>query len=176
MLRTIPLLLILACSALQAGVYKWVGEDGSVNYSDEPQPGAKAITLPEISVYPFDMPEWKSTPKATPAAAVPEVSKSQARVGYRSFSIAQPANDYWVGGDRASLPVRMELEPGLQQDDRIRLYLDGELYLDELTELQAEVSGFPPGSHILEARVVDAAGSQRVRTKSVLFHFQPDSP
>ena len=184
MSRFIPFLLLLLSSLVSAQVYKWVDADGGVHYSDEPRAGAKAITLPEISIYTFDMPKWEPTPKPKKVPVQvpdpepePEVATAPPpRVGYRSFRIEQPPNDHWITGEQPRLAVQLSLDPGLQGEDWIRLYLDGRVYLDRLKAAEAEVTGFAPGSHILEARVVDAAGEQHIRAKSVLFHYRPTRP
>ncbi len=178
MFRLIPVLLLLLSPLVSAQVYKWVDADGGVHYSDESRAGAKAITLPEISIYTFDMPKWEYTPKPEPVSVqAPEPAPAPPpRVAYRSFSFQHPVNDYWIRSEKPWLSVQLSLEPALQGEDWIQLYLDGMPYLDRLTGSDAEVTGFAPGSHILEARVVDAAGEQYIRTKSVLFHYQPIEP
>lgn len=166
--------LLLVSSLVWAQVYKWVDADGGVHYSDEPHPGAESIELPEISIYRFDVPEWKTVPKSPPAPPAQQDSSSPQRVPYGSFQFAQPPNNYRVEGAEAWLQVELRLDPPLQADDRIQVYLDGHLYMDQLARTQLQVSGFDPGSHILEARVVDTAGTSLIRAKSLLFHYQPE--
>jgi hypothetical protein len=124
------------------------------------------------------MPKWEPTPKPEPVSVqAPEPEPAPPpRVAYRSFSFEQPVNDHWIRSEKPWLSVQLSLEPALQGEDRIQLFLDGTPYLDRLTGTDAEVTGFAPGSHILEARVVDASGEQHIRTKSVLFHYQQIQP
>ncbi len=41
----------LLCVAAQAQTYRWVDKDGTVHYSDRPQPGAERVQLPKAQTY-----------------------------------------------------------------------------------------------------------------------------
>jgi hypothetical protein len=189
-------------SPLGAAVYKWVDAEGVVHYSDEPEAGAgaKRITLPELSVVPFRIPPAPVTetpsptaPAQNPRGLLPPVSPSPspeaqspapqaAEPGpmssgggryYQQLTILLPANNETLSESVDDMDVTLALIPDLQVDHRIEVLLDGQRIQDAFRTTRFTISGLEPGSHILEARVVDPEGKVLRRSKSVLFHYQP---
>lgn len=206
------LLFWCACPGV-AAVYKWVDAQGLVHYSDEPEAGAKRITLPELSIVPYGIPAAPLSESATPRPSesaptaplltdplpgtaepqetetlptpssgnpsmTPEASAgtepgSDADLHYPQLAIQVPANNQTLTSSTAQLDIELALQPELRNSDRIQLFLDGRLFRDELRSTRFTISGFTPGSHILEVRVVSPEGKTLRRSKSILFHYQP---
>jgi len=158
-----------------AAVYKWIDHEGVVHYSDEPEAGAKRITLPELSVVPFRVPV---APVPEPQVLEPAPAESPDPLSatdgyYRQLAIRLPANNQTLTTPVDEVDVELVLSPDLGGEHHIQVLLDGQRVRDELRTTRFTISGFEPGSHILEARVVDPEGNTVRRSKSVLFHYQP---
>ena len=164
------LLLSLYLGTSWGEIYKWVDGDGVVHYSDEPQGNVKPITLPEISIFKFRIPESKPKPTEATETEVPPLPEL---VDYRAFEIARPSNNESFSTLPARLDVEFALVPGLQRGHRIELSLDGNPVAGPILEAGTRLSDFAAGSHILSARILAADGRQLARSKSVLFHYQP---
>lgn len=102
-----------ATLALAQGVYVTPGENGPL-FSDQPRPGARAVSLPPLTVV--------APPPATATAAPPAPSATDRRddpagavpFAYRAFAIVQPAKYGSAPADPARFAVRMALDPPLQ--------------------------------------------------------------
>lgn len=100
--------LLLPCAAVQAqGVYVTPGAQGPV-FSDKPQPGAREISLPPLTIV-APPPESKIAP--TPALAEDSADTAPA---YRSFRVVFPENDGSVMASTAIFEVRLAVDPPLQ--------------------------------------------------------------
>src|ERR1700760_4451974 len=109
-LRTISSGLIALCLtgvAMAATVYKWTDANGTVHFSDQPQPGAERIVTKEPNTVP-----------ATPVPSSRGNSSSQGTrkagnsVGdYSAFEIDAPMPDQTF--QETTIDVRLHLEPAL---------------------------------------------------------------
>jgi len=161
------LILSLSLTSALGQVYKWVDSDGIVHYSDEPEAGARPITLPEISIYKFRVPDASRAAVEEKTPSVPLVED------YRRFEISSPGNNESFHGVPARLDVVLDIDPALQTGHTIELSLDGRAEAAQVSKGTATIAGFAAGSHILSARIIAADGRQLDSTKSVLFHYQP---
>lgn len=169
---SIIVLLLLASSLAFAQVYRWVDENGTVHYSDVPQGGAEEIDIAEPQTF-------ESTVKAAPRPAQRQpTAQEQARQAheYDLVQITTPRLDqvFWnVGGN---IPVSLNVQPGLQSGDTVRVYLDGKAVEDfPSTGTSHQLSEVWRGSHTLRAEVVDASGQVLAQSEMVVFHVQQTS-
>jgi len=182
MWKALPVLICWLPLVCSAEVYKWVDADGVVHYSDEPSPSAQRFQPPEISVYPFRVPvkagatgtgqASKPEPEAQPGeSAEPETGDHATETSsYQEFRILLPANNARFSSAAGSVEVKIGIAPALGQDHVIHLLLDGRDVKSDLRSARTTLDGVPPGSHVLEARIADAAGRDLKRAKSILFH------
>jgi len=156
-----------------AEIYKHVDRDGVVHYSDEPAPGAKAVELPEISVYPFRVPVPPS-PQSSSETTTSDTSGSSSDVDDRQieeeFRILEPENNATLLPAGGVISIRIVLQPELQHGQSLALMLDGRPADATGTDADFALANVTSGSHILEARVIDGNGHLVRRAKSVLFH------
>ena len=145
----IPLLLI--AFPLQAAVFKWQSEDGTVHYSDTPQPGAEELQLQE------------SKPTSSP---------EQAEGEYLLFEIESPANEQTFRSAEGQVSVNLSLNPSLQEGHKIRFIVDGKTMEEELQLTQILLQNVTLGSHTLQAQVVDSDGNAIKSTAIVRFHLR----
>jgi hypothetical protein len=144
---------LLACSA-QAEVYRTVGPDGSVTFTDQPVQGAEPVNLPPVSTY----------PAPRPAAVEPDVqaeSETDAAQPYTRFFIASPAAEATIRDNQGNVPMRVQLVPPLQAErgHRIQFMVDGVDQGEPGTETGITFQSLDRGSHTLSARILDENGA-----------------
>ena len=160
----LPLLLLAATAT--AETWRWVDENGVVNFSDQPRPGAERVELEGIST--FSPPEWTSQSAESRGSTEPD---AEALEWYSRLAILSPVNEETIWNNQGNLDVALAVEPRMRSGDRINLYLDGE-----------PVSGLPPnatrftinrvfrGGHTLRATVVDQNGAELFSSASFVPH------
>jgi len=156
--------LALAAGAAQAEkVYKVIQPDGTVEFTDEPQPGQTAT---EVEVEPLNT----TPPLATPAQEAQASSSSPAQ-SYTRFRITSPDNDAAIRDNAGNVNVDLALEPALRSSDTIDILLDGRV-VGGGKKTAITLSNTPRGSHSLEAVVKDSSGKVVARSNSVTFTLQ----
>ena len=165
--RTICLLAAcFAASTVMAQAYRWVDEDGVVQYSDRPQPGAERIELPKANtttVRPYAESQRDS-------AAEQEAAEPEEPFRYESLSVASPAAEETLWNIEGILNVSLALTPALQSGHRVRVYYDGQLVPNSGTSFQLDEVW--RGEHNLQAEVVDEAGNTMIRSQPSRFYVQ----
>jgi hypothetical protein len=164
MQRLFPLLLVFICAASSAQVYKRVGPDGKVYFSDQPGPDAK-----QIEVAP---PQTVSMPPApVQTGADTQEPAAEEAAAYTSFTIVSPTSEEGVRANDGNVPVQLSLQPQLQAGHSIILTVDGEDGETMKTggNRLVSLSNLSRGRHTVEARVVDATGKALIQTGPVSF-------
>jgi hypothetical protein len=163
MQRLLLLSIVFACATANAQVYKRVGPDGKIYFSDRPGPDAtrvevapaQTISLPTVS---------------GPAETVGK--KDEAVSGYSEFAIVSPLSDEGVRANDGNVTVRLSLQPKLQSGHTIMLKIDGEdgAQVKAGDDMAIELTNLSRGRHTVEAVVVDAQGNALIQTASVSFN------
>jgi len=145
-------------------VYEWTDADGVKHYSDQPQPGARKITLnsapPMGTVVPSASPSGSTTNK--PAAA---------QTGYAALEIISPQNESSFFQPDDEIVVRVRPEPSLDAEDRLVTYLDGK-QLGEINGLEHRLTDLPRGAHTLQSAIFARDGTEKIRSEKITFHMK----
>lgn len=158
----------LLWTAAQAGTaYRWVDENGQVNYSDRPAPGAVQI---ELTAGRRSVPPGHSMPPPPTAA----VQGSGAAV-YDVFTVIQPAPQEILWGTGGAVGVALRVTPALQPDHRLGLYLDGKLVGLDTRATRLELNDVHRGEHTLQAVILDGQRKEVLRSPAVTFFVQQTS-
>ena len=148
--------------ASAAEVYRWVDDDGQVNYSDRPHEGAETVDLPEAQTFSAPVVQRRQ-----PDVDDPEEEKTRK---YSRFRITRPADgqaDWDIPGD---VNVTLSLTPRLQPKHTVILYMDGQTVGSSSSgNLTFQLTGVLRGTHSLRAVVHDAAGKSLVESSTVNF-------
>ncbi len=169
--RLLFILLLMLPGLLSAAVYKRIGPDGSVYYSDQPSDGGKAIELPESTVYtPPPIPERY---KAFHAKSLEK--KDEKAAGYTKVEIMSPTQDSTLRSNEGTLPVSLRIQPGLRQGDVIRLVMDGKTLPLKITSPSLALKNVDRGTHTLVAKIEDENGKTRISSASVSFTLRRES-
>ena len=172
-MRWILLALLLAAASAPAETWRWVDEDGVVNYSDQPRPGAERVELKDISTYTppvWTDPSFGAGQDGGDGATIAEGSP------YRRVAIVAPASGETIWNAEGTLDVALAIEPPVRRGDRVNLYLDGQ----RVDGLPADATRFTinrvfRGSHTLRATVESSAGSELAASDTVQFNVRQTS-
>ena len=159
----LTIVVTLATGAAQAEkVYKVIQPDGTVEFTDEPPPGAPAT---QITVEPLNT----TPPLATPAQEAQ--ARSSADEGYSKFSITSPENNAAIRDNAGTVNVDLALEPPLRSGDSIDIMLNGQS-VGGGKKTAITLSNMNRGSHSLQAVVKNGSGKVVARSNTVNFTLQ----
>jgi hypothetical protein len=155
-------------TASSAPAWTWVDANGTVHYSDRPVPGARQVELAGAQAFGSQAPA-----AATPARTT--ATDSQAAAPYRVVDIVSPADQETLWNLEGTLSVQVRFQPSLQPGHRYDLVLDGERRNINTATSRASLSDVFRGTHSLEVVVIDAAGTELMRSPSRTFFVQQTS-
>jgi len=169
------LLFALPTSAAEQEVFVTRGA-GSPVFSDRPQPGAKAVTLPPINVV---EPLPVSKADASPRSSEEEGRPQAATPAYRSFRIVSPEDNGSVAANSALFDVRVVVEPPLQlgAGHAIEVSVNGQAVGQRFTASEFTIPPefwgdvLPPANQRqqLDATIVDRYGAVLEQAAPVTF-------
>ncbi len=159
---------VVACTMLQAQVYKSTDADGNVTYSDQPDKSAKPVDLGSTNSIPAVKTPKPDTNQADASA------KAEATVTYRSVRIVEPANDSSIPHGPGDFTVRVSSKPELAKNYALQLYMDGKAYGDTNTSGSFALTNIDRGTHKLKVNIINAAGKSVKSSKTIKVHvFRP---
>ncbi|MDH1054277.1 DUF4124 domain-containing protein [Aquipseudomonas alcaligenes] len=158
------LLLCLACTIAQAGVYTYIDAEGNRVFTDQPPSGqAERIEL---------APSNAMQPQQTPPPAVPYYPAARVEPAYAILRILVPEPDATIRDPAGSLIVTITSEPGLHSGHRFRLIMDGQPVGEPGTSPVFPLQNIDRGTHQLSAEVIDSQGRIVERTPAQPFHMK----
>jgi len=146
---------------VQAQVYKSVGKDGSVIFSDQPTDGAVEVQVKEL--------ETVKSLETPPLPDAPKIQAQQQKI-YADLKITSPENELAIRDNAGNLDVSVTIKPDLRSEHKLVLYLDGNTYSTGNSPV-FKLQNVDRGTHQLRVAVVDADGHQLIDSKSVSFHM-----
>lgn len=157
------ILLVFVCATASAQVFKRVGPDGKVYFSDQPGPDSTQIEVAPaqaVSLPPVNEQTGTTEEQGTPGPA------------YTAFSIVSPASDQSIRANNGNVIVQLSLEPELKPGHTIKLIIDGEdgESIKPGGGMSTMLSNLSRGLHTVAAAVLDEAGEAVIRTEAVSFH------
>jgi hypothetical protein len=163
-----------ATSVSGAPAWTWVDANGQVHFSDTPVPGATRIEL--SSAQSFGSTPRQQAPAAGPTArqAAPE-KPTGAPQRYHTFNIVSPKQQETLWNVGTMVNVRVELDPPLQPNHRLDVFLDGERRNLNSTSTDLALDGVNRGVHTLQAVIVDQSGGEVLRSLATTFMVQQTS-
>ncbi len=151
------------CFSAFADVYRWKDDEGNIIFSDTPQEGAEKIELKETTVVPALKPPRKT-----------EVRSPAPARGYTSITITSPSHEQTLRNVQ-NVSVRVAVQPGLRDGDRVQLYVDGAAYGDPAVKTEFVIEQAERGEHQLAAAVLDNQGRELKRSENVVFYLHKES-
>ena len=166
----IAILSLAAVSAVFADAYRWVDEEGVVQYSDRPHPGAVRIILSAGRAQPArPRTAYTVTPQEPDQVAEAEAETPN----YESIDIASPGPEETLWNIGGSLNVTVNLQPGLHAGDPLRVHING------TPQIVGGTSFVLPeiyrGVHNIQVEVIDQAGQLKIRSANNRFYVHQTS-
>ena len=159
----LPVLAVFICASASGQIFKRVGPDGTVYFSDEPEPGAR-----QIDVAP---PQTITLP---PAGQRGEAAAEHDEAGpvYTAFAILSPGNEEGVRANDGNVTVQLSLQPELKPGHKLVLTVDGEdgVMTEPVSGMSVALANLSRGRHTVGAMVVDASDKPLIQTDSVSFY------
>jgi Domain of unknown function (DUF4124) len=147
------LALALVASQGWAQIYKSTDADGNVVFSDTPaDSSSEQVQLHQTNTTPPPPTVQPDKPPSTEQPVTVEATVPQA-------TITTPANETTIPMGGGNFSVSAQVEPGLGQNQFLRLLLDGEAQGEAGTSGTWNLSNVFRGAHDLVVEVVDANGS-----------------
>ena len=162
-----------ATSVIGAPAWTWVDADGQVHYSDRPVPGAKQVELAGAQAFGSPRRETQSATSA-PAASAAQPAAASA-VAYRTFNIVSPSQQETLWNTGSMLNVQVALEPSLQPNHRLDVFLDGARRNLDSTSTELAVPDVVRGIHTVQAVIIDQRGAEVLRSLATTFMMQQTS-
>ena len=171
MQRILLLLLVFACATANSQVFRRIGPDGKVYFSDRPGPDAEQVDVaPAQTISLPPVPEQTNT--AGQPSDVATGKQDDVTSLYTVFTIISPTSNQSVRANDGNVTVRLSLEPELRRGHVIALKIDGQDGEDIRTGngMTIELSKLSRGRHTVEARVVDNEGNELIQAGPVSFY------
>lgn len=162
--------LLAPYAASSAPIYKSVGPDGKIIYSDKPVPGAKRVDLPPINVY-------KAPPAPAAAAAPPPPPAQKPGSYYRRIAIVTPSPDATLWNTAYTVDVEALVEPPLNvaAGHRLVAVLDGKPVGEPQAQTHFTLRDVFRGTHTVQVTVQDAKGAALLSSPAVAFYIHQGS-
>jgi hypothetical protein len=155
-----------AAIASSAPAWTWVDANGTVHFSDRPEPGARQVELGSAQGF------GVATPGLTgPRSAAP----GQTAAPYESIEIVSPSDQETLWNVGGTMNVLVQFQPALQAGHRFDVALDGQRRNLNTASPRTTVSDIVRGAHSLQIVVIDTAGREVMRSAPRNFFVQQTS-
>jgi hypothetical protein len=146
-------------------VYKVVGADGSVSFSDQPNEKSETLMVAPVPTIPAIAPGGA---KFTP----PQIKSDKVYNRYSSLAILSPANDSAFYSGSGDVDVILDIKPALLESDQIQLFLDGNLIRSN-NQIQSRLQTVDRGTHKLRVKLVSSSGQVYMESTSTFTVHRP---
>ena len=149
-------------------VYRWVDENGVVNFSSEPRPGAESMDLGPVPTTRLDTP--------APAREESEPASAADAPEYR-LGIGNLRDGQVVWNDARRLELVFDLSPQLAagRGHRLEVYLDDTRRAVLRDGRRVVLEDVDRGTHRVHAEIVDAEGRRLARSAELTIHHRQHS-
>lgn len=150
------IILFLISAAAYPGMYETRDPEGNFIYSDTPiDTTTQKVNLPPLNTTEAIPVNKSSSANQANTAASPEpaVTKSQKKP-YTLFSIKSPVDQSTIQ-NQPIITVEIDMEPELQEGDKIQIYLDEKPWGSPLTKNKIELANVERGTHRIYADLLE---------------------
>jgi hypothetical protein len=171
MQRILLLLLVFVCATANSQVFRRIGPDGQVYFSDQPGPGAEQIEVPPVQTMRLPPENVEVDATAQPNDAATEQQGDVTTV-YTGFTIVNPTSEQSVRANDGSVTVYLSLQPELMPGHAITLKIDGEDGKEIFSgdSMAVQLTNLSRGRHTVEVTVVSEEGNNLIQAGPVSFY------
>ena len=174
----LAILILFGClevGAKSIAYYRCQAEDGTTVLADRPC-GEDAENLELDIAVPEPVAETPETP-AAPAVPGPQAAEAPPAEGdvpqepvkrYSNISVLSPKNGEVIRSDDGSVAIALSTTPALQEDDTIRIVLDGK-QVAEAQSTRIMITGVDKGRRTLLASIYDKKGNLQAQSMVIRF-------
>ena len=158
-------MLLLFLVPANAEIYKWVGPEGQVHFSDQPRAGAEVILLPSVE------PPGGEVHAAVPGPEKPPVPTITV---YRAAKVLEPEYGATVRDNQGIVEVVVAVDPELDTEagDLIQILLDNRPFGEPSQTLEQELYNLDRGTHRVAVRVINKRGRTLISSAPVVFYLR----
>ncbi len=155
------------CFSANAEIYRWVDQDGHVQFSDRWSQGAEKFAA-----------QKQPNPAVQVPAALQPASPDMLFLGpYTALEILAPAADETLSLDAQGLPVSLMVDPTLIAGHQMAVLLNDTALPVQRAATQFKLTGAALGSHRLQIRITADDGRIVAQSSPHSFHVQkPKEP
>ena len=164
----VAILISMISSIAIAGIYMQDDKNGNTVYSDSPLNGsAKPVTLPKEQAA-----DVSSITSVLPTQSAPQANKADNETGqYKTFSISSPKNEDTIA-NQPTLNVSIQIDPDLQEGDKIQFYLDGVPRGGPVVTVNTDLGFVERGEHSISAKLFDQNNQVLKESNTVKIYVQ----
>ena len=155
-------------AASAAPAWTWVDAEGTRHYSDRPVPGAEQVEL-------LGAQGFGPTHARAPRGAAQGTTAGAPGAPYQSIEVVSPAEQETLWNIGTNLPVQVRFQPSLQPGHRYDLLFDGERRNVNTATPRVTLPDVYRGEHTLQVVVIDADGTEVMRSPARVFFVQQTS-
>lgn len=150
------IILFLVSATAHSGMYETLDPAGNIIYSDTPiDKNTQKVNLPAISTTEAMPVKTAPTSNNQNQVALPDaVAAKAAKKPYTLFSIKSPVDQSTIQ-NQPIITVEMDMEPELQEGDKIQIYLDDKPWGSPLTKSKIELPNVERGTHKIYAELLE---------------------
>nr|WP_161469198.1 DUF4124 domain-containing protein [Pseudomonas syringae] len=152
----ICLLLLISLPAL-AQIYKYTDANGNTAFSNQPPNGTKTevVELPPLNSIEKQTPARPAVNSAPQSAPEPAQQQSQPLTRYDVLELTDLPTDEALRANNGTFIIGVKVQPRLQQNHRLQLLLDGNLYGQPSNLPRFQVVNADRGEHSFAVVVKD---------------------
>ncbi|MCA0893352.1 DUF4124 domain-containing protein [Microbulbifer agarilyticus] len=162
-------------------VYKIVGPDGRVTFSDTAPAGEKVekIEIGPINVQPIAPKSALPTRKLSPRSGD---ERQREDLGPISFAIVSPADDATIPPGQRFIVLQVALSPVPRDGYRFFAVIDGQRWSGGSSTNSLDISALERGTHTIQAVLYSATGQPLAQSQTIQVHVKrpggqiPDFP
>ncbi|HEY8567547.1 DUF4124 domain-containing protein [Microbulbifer sp.] len=165
-------------------VYKIVGPDGRVTFSDTAPAGSRAekIKIGPTNVQPIAPPAPLPLRKLTPKSGDDNRDSREYDLGPVNFAIVSPSNDATIPPGQRFIVLQVALEPVPRDGYAFYAVIDGQRWSGTSSGTSLDISALERGTHSIQAVLLDASGRPLAQSQVIQVHVKrpggqvPDFP
>ena len=154
-----------------ATVYKTIGPDGEVVFTDKPQLGSNSerVDLGPINVQPITLPKPLPTRKLSPKD---QRERDDRYVGPINFAIVSPESGATIPPGQRLVVLQVAIDPLPPQGHRFYAIVDGQPWQGGSSGNSLDISALERGSHSVQAVLTDPAGNLLARSQTITVYVK----